>query len=772
MSVANITSLFRYLFLTFVFYSSIAFAYRSVNIDGLVRISKDAVISNLLYNDKLVVTEEELSLELKNLYKLGFFSDVSLFYNNGSLNVKVSEVPVISSIKFNGLKKFKKDDIMKELATKERSFYSKISVISDAKKIETIYKTLGVLEVVVEPMIEFKEGGNVIVIFNVLEGKQKKIKNISFEGNRAFSDYTLKENLSFKEKAFYRMFFSSTGYNIGQMTSEVESLKRFYMANGYVNFEISRHVIHLNEKDDDVDVTFFVKEGKQYTFGNAKVVNNIPYLKSLTEKDIKEATSFKQGRVYNVNLVDKTSQKIKSILQKEGFVLSEVVVTYSFNEMQDVVDVIFTINSTKRLYVNRINFFGNLKTNDNVLRREFVLSEGDVYDIEKIRRSIQRLRNLDYFANVQVKENQVSEDRIDINVFVEEGRTLSSEFAMTYDFANSFGVHLGLTETNLLGKGLIASISGEKGQYDSALQVSFTEPYLFDRDLGFSTSLGFSRQNNERVSSYRYHTNFLSLRLSYSITEYLRHSLVYSIKTDELAIIERELFLSTNPLILKQEGDFVTSSIGHILFWDKRDNAIIPNNGHSLRFSQTLAGIGGNINYIQHEITAEKHFETFNWQDSVLSFKLRASNITGYGGKLVNIKDRFNLGGNNGLRGFDFSGVGPKVRGTKNKDEFFSYGGKNVFAGNIEYRFPNFIPREFGFTTFVFYDFGTVFGYDEEKGDKLEVLDSKKLRSSYGIGVSWRSPVGLIGISFAKVLNKEYFDETRSLYLSIGGFSF
>lgn len=755
-----------------------AFGYSKVKIEGLSRISEDAVLSSLeLYQKEGYISEKDLSRELINLYNTGFFGDISLELEGDTLVIQVVEMPIISAIKFNGMKQFKKNDIIKELSARERSFYSKSSVISDARKIETIYKTLGILEATVEPMIEFKEGGKIIVIFNIKEGKQKKIRKIYFEGNNAFSDNDLKEVLSFKEKAFYRIFTSSTGYNIGQMLSEMEKLKRFYMERGYAAFEISKNFVKVNEKGEDVDVFLFINEGKKYSFGKAEFIDNLSAEGLFTPSEKQKVTAFKPGKKFNVAEVDNTKDKIRNILQREGFILSEVIISYEFNDAQNTVNPIFTINPTRRLYINNINFSGNLKTNDNVLRREFTLTEGDVYDTEKIRRSLQRLRNLDYFSDIQVKENQIAEDRMDLNITVVEKGTLSMEFAISYDFGHSFGLNVGLTEVNFRGRGQLLGISAEKGRYDQALQVSFTEPYLFGKDLSLSTSVGYSSQNNSYINSYKYNTNFLNNRMTYSVSEHLRHSLIYSIRRDNLKIINRAAYIITNPIIFKQEGNFLTSSIGHILFLDKRDNSIIPNFGHSIKFGQTLAGLGGNIKYIENEITMEQHFLLSKMGDSVFSLRLKASNIMGYGGVDINIKDRYNLGGNNGLRGFDFSGVGPKVKHTIALDDrthYFAYGGKNMWLGNIEYRFPNLLPRELGFLTFAFLDFGSVFGYDFETDSTLadKIFDSKSIRASYGVGISWRSPIGIIGISYAIPFKYKEFDERRSFYLSIGGFNF
>lgn len=756
---------YKVILLGFLFLSN-AFAYKEVHISGISRVSRDAIESNLLFSKKNYVSDKELSEELGNLYRTGFFADVSLRYENGILHIEVVEVPIVSAIKFNGLEKFKKDDVMKEIESRERSFYSKASVISDAKKLETMYKTLGVLDATVQPMIEFKEGGRVFVIFNISEGKQKTIRRIMFEGNDTFEDETLKEVLSFKEYALHRMFSSSVSYNIGQMISEMENLKRFYASKGYPKSEITKHFISLNEKTNDVDIYIFVDEGEKYAFGDVNLVDNLQ-LKYFKTNNVKDLLRFKKGKTYNAISLEETRYKISDIAKQEGFPLSMVSADEVFNEKDNTVNITFTINPTKRVYIGKITFLGNTKTNDNVIRREFTISEGDIYDIDKIRRSIQKVMNLQYFKDVKIKEKQVSDDKIDLEVTVIEDRTNFISFSIGYDLASSVSGNVSFNETNLLGKGLGLSIAVEKGRFDQSFKVAFREPYLFGRDFALTTSAGYASQHNQALNAFKSETHFGSISGSYGLSENLRHSVTYLLKDDKLRIIDPKY--RDVPTLKLQEGLFVTSSIGHSFAYDKRDRAFLPQEGYLLTFSQTLAGIGGNTNYLENEAMGEIHFQTFDIEDLVLTFRGKASAVSGYGGKKVPINARYNLGPSNGLRGFDHAGVGPKV--SFSGSEPFAYGGTRQVIGNIEYRFPNPFPKEFNFTTFLFYDIGTVYG-SEAIPTGLKILDSKSFRTSFGIGLTWRSPIGVLSISYARPLKKESFDEKRYFYLHIGGFSF
>ncbi len=753
----------------------IANAYNDVKIEGLFRFSEDSVLSNLKYNDKTKINEDELSEEIKNIYSSGLFSDVSADYQNGKLKLKVVEVPVIAGIKFNGLKNFKKDMIMPELSTKERGFYSKATVISDARKLEMIYKSYGILDAVIEPMIEFLDGGKIYVIFNIKEGKSKKISNISIDGNKAFFDYTLKEQMAIKEKAFYRIFSSSPVYNVSKTASELERLKLFYLQKGYAKMKLDYSIVSIKE-ENLVDINIFITEGLKYKFGNFEIVNNVKSAKNINPQELIE---FKADKTYNINLIEKTKYNIKKVLAKQGFIFSEIAVDYKFNDETQVVDVVFSINPTRRIYVDKIKIIGNLKTEDKVIRRELLVSEGDVYDVEKVRRSIQRLNGLGIFSKVNFKENPTAEDRVEILISIIEGRTLTADVQLAYDFSSDFTASVSLSEENFLGKGISSQISVSKGRYSEGIDFSIIEPYLFDRDLTGVWGVGYASDNNKNLQTYKSQSIYMNTKGIYTLYDYLRHGISYKIKNEKLEILN-PLTLLSNPLSAEQNGTFLTSAVGHVLTYDRRDNRGLPNNGYLVEFAQDFAGLGGDVHHISHAIRLEQYFEMFNIDNSVLGLKFRAKNINGIGGKRVPIQDRLKLGSAFGLRGFDFVGVSPKFEYfslLSKTSETFNYGGKNLVLANIEYRFPNFLPAEFGFITFAFFDAGTVFGYEPfvENAltkDRYRILDSKMIRTSAGVGISWSSPIGIIAVSYAHPLRFKEYDETKRFFLSIGGMTF
>ena len=766
MNLKRVFSLTFWIF--FVFNLGNCFAYSEVKVDGLFRFSKDSVVGALKFKNQKNLSEEELSEEIKNLYALGFFSDIKLNYENDILKIAVVEVPVVADVKFNGLKAFKKNVILQELSTQNRSFYSKANVIADAQKIETAYKSLGILDATVEPMIEFLDGGKVFVVFNIEEGQSRKVNKIFINGNKAFSDYNLREQLFTKEDNILRILSGRTKYNVSATISDVERLKFYYKQKGYIDVDIDYQIITLND-NNTVDINIFLNEGEKFNFGDYQIQNNLP---NFIIHNPKSLIKFKKNSLYNVQLVQLTQYEIQKALNKDGFLFSEVDVSYKKDYENRTAKVIFTINPSKRIFVNKIKIAGNLKTNDNVIRREFDFVEGDVYNAQMIARATQKLRNTGYFEDVNIKEEKVGSDRIDLLVEVKEGRTVVASTQLAYDFESGVSASVSLEESNLMGMGMPTSISIEKGRFNEGVAFSITDPYFLNRPLSLSSSTGYNNNYNTNFKSYKSKSVYQIITASYSISDYLSHSLTYQIKRDALSVVDNGE-KSISPTLAEQEGIFITSAIGQTLSYDKRDIRFLPNNGYLIQISQTLAGIGGNVKYIKHEVRLEKYFEVFNIEDSVIGFKVKAMNINGIWGEQVGIKDRVNLGGNNGLRGFDFSGVGPKLQIAGEVDTI--YGGKNLLAGTLEYRFPNFLPKEFRLNTFIFFDFGTVFGYDDlltKTVKKYQIIDSNSIRTSAGIGLSIQSPFGLISISYAKALKYQEFDERKRFFLNIGGISF
>lgn len=719
------------------------------------------------------ITKRDISNAIKKIYKTGFFSNVSISQNGKENIINVTETPVVKKIEFNGSKAIGKDKMIEELSTKEKRFFSKIDIQNDAKRLTLIYQKLGFLNAKVRPMAELsKDGTQVVVIFDIKEGKKAQIDSISIEGNKNFSDRVIKdEALKIRERTIWK-FNLGASFDEERVQNEAENIKLFYMHKGFPKFEIKNVVSKYNTEDNLFDIIYYIKEGDRYKFGEYEIRSYVSGfdIKNIKIKDIVT----KKNAIFNINHVEQTVVNIQDILQERGFMFSKV--DYEFEYTEDKrVNVKYIINNSKRMYLNSIEITGNVKTSDAVIRREFLLKEGDVYNVVKLRRSIQRLNNLQYFDDIQVDEKitEGTTDRMNLKINVKERSTANVSASIGFDQLNGLGGNIGVQQSNFMGEGYAAGFSAERTFVSEGYNLSFTDPYFKGRNFLFGVNLSYSKYGNPDFLAYDSKTSSITFTGAYSITEYLRHSIVYRYQTDNITTNSSS---SVSPFILAQIGSYKTSALSSTLMYDRRDNNFIPNEGYSLMLRNEIAGLGGNVKFLSGELKADWYKKLFNLDELVFSSKLRLARIQSFGGSITNIQNLYALGGGFGMRGFNYRGLGPRLAilddsGNISSYESFSYGGKNLETMSFELRFPNKLPKDIGLITYLFFDVGRLYGID---GNNLntttsQILDSKAFRVSTGLGISWRSPMGPIGFAFGRALRQEVYDNSLFFLITFGG---
>ena len=719
-------------------------------------------------------TDKNISQALKRIYKTGFFSDVRITHNADSIEIKVTETPIIKKVEFNGSRAIGKDKILEELTSKEKKFFSKIDVLNDVKRLTLIYQKLGYLNVNVRPLVEFLEDSTqVVVIFDIKEGKKVQIGKINIDGNKYFSDTKIKDDgLKIRQRSILK-FNLGASFDIEQIENEQENIKRFYQIKGFPKIKIQNVVSKFNVRKNLFYVTYYLEEGEKYKFGSYRIENLV---EDFDDKKIKKNTiTTKENFLFNIEKVEQSISNIQDILYESGFMFAQVEHSFEFTEDKKV-NVVFSLKNAKRVYLHRVDIVGNEKTSDQVIRRELLLKEGDVYNVIKLRRSIQRLHNLQYFDDVQINEKLLdgTSDRMIVTVTVKERSTASVNASIGFDQINGLAGNIGVTESNFMGEGFNVGSSFEKTTVSEGYSMSFTEPYFKGRNILLGTNFFYSRYGNPQYVAYDSKTASLGFSMAYSITEYLRHSINYKYQVDKISQNSQNL----SPFILAQLGDYRTSAISHTLMYDKRDNNFIPNEGYSFTFRQEAAGLAGNVKFISNEVRADWYKGLFNIDGLVLGLKGRIAKIDALGGGFVNVQNLYALGGGFGLRGFNYRGVGPTLAylnsdGSVKSYESFSYGGKNLHLASIELRFPNSLPKDLGLVTYLFTDIGTLYGIDDDhfnlSSSNTKMIDEKVYRASAGLGVSWRSPMGPIGFAFGKTIKATNYDNKLFFLITFGG---
>lgn len=732
-------------------------------ITGNERTEDDTILSYIDIRKGSSFNQQKSDESLRSLYGTGLFSSVDIDYKSQIVTIKVVENPVINKIVFEGNDALKSELLLAELSLKPRMVFSKAKVQSDTNRLVEIYSKTGRFSAVVKPQIIQLPQNRVNLVFEIQEGKKAKIGKIIFVGNKHFSSEALKSAIMSKETKFYNFFARTDYYDSDLVENDKLMLTRFYNSQGYAAFKVVSATADLVQSKNEFYLTFSIEEGDKYDFGTMEVESSIP---QVDMEALKKAIKTKQGETYNLFLVENTTEAMLKLLANQGYPFVNIDPSYDIDTINKTISIKYMIGAARKVYIGKINIKGNLKTYDNVIRREFRISEGDPYNEFLLNRSEQRLTNLDFFEKVTVKPQRTDRDDIvDIDVDVQEKSTAYLKFSVGYSTTDGVFGLIGLTERNFVGKGQEVSASIQKSTTTTGISVGFVEPYFMEQNLSagielFSTSTVGRKKNlgtSGHPNAYNSSSRGGSLNFGYEMLEYLYHSFGYTIEQNTITKVADDA-----PYYLKQQkGKNYASILRQGFTYDKTDNQIIPKRGYLLKLNQDLAGAGGNSKYIRNIVSAAYYQPVV--KDKVTLKISGTAGVVNPLGKPLKINENFNLG-DSSFRGFEASGLGPRDKKTQD-----SLGGTMYYKGTTELTFPLGLPEEFDISGSVFSDFGTLWNLDLPKNSeytKANYNDSKSLRASVGFGVLWITRMGPLRIDFAKAVKKQSFDETQLVHFS------
>ena len=722
----------------------------SIEVLGTQRIDPETVISysNLKVGDQS--DPDKLDTALKILFKTGLFADVDFVKVGEKLVINVIENPVINRVAFEGNKRIESKDLELELQLKPRLVFTRTKVQQDIQRLLTLYRLSGRFAAQIVPKIIKLEQNRVNLVFEIDEGPLSKIRNISFIGNKDFSDAELSSIIHTKEYAFWRILTSTDTYDPDRLSYDRELLRRFYLNRGYVDFKVLSAVAELTPDQKDFVVTFSIDEGERYKFGKMSLTSN---LKGLQEKQLSSYLITREGDWYTAKAVNETIDSISDQLGVLGFAFVKVRPVSDRRQKERIVNLNYTISKTRRVFLERIDIEGNLRTLDKVVRREFDIVEGDAFNISKLRRAKRRIRNLGFFAKTNVKRVMgKSEESTIIKVQVEEKSTGEISFGVGFSSLDGPLANVGIRERNLLGRGQDLNFNFQGSASRQEFKIGFTEPYFLERRLSAGFDLFQVTTDRQTDSSFDERKAGGSLKLGYVLGRDLSQSLKYQLKKTEIRNVDE----TASTLIKEQEGTNTVSQISQTTVLDKRDNRYEPKDGYVVSLTNELAGLSGDTQHLRTRIKTGYFVSLF--EDKVLAFIAESGHIIGID-QDVNIGERFFLGGQT-VRGFSNSGIGPRDGITND-----ALGGNTYYAGSIELRFPLGLGEELGINGSLFTDVGSLWSLDRDSSD---ILDSSGARASAGFGVSWATGLGLMRVDFASALLKEDWDETEFVRFSFG----
>ena len=722
----------------------------SIEVLGTQRIDPETVISysNLKVGDQS--DPDKLDTALKILFKTGLFADVDFVKVGEKLVINVVENPVINRVAFEGNKRIESKDLELELQLKPRLVFTRTKVQQDVQRLLTLYRLSGRFAAQIVPKIIKLDQNRVNLVFEIDEGPLSKIRNISFIGNKDFSDAELSSIIHTKEYAFWRILTSTDTYDPDRLSYDRELLRRFYLNRGYVDFKVLSAVAELTPDQKDFVVTFSIDEGERYKFGKMSLTSN---LKGLQEKQLSSYLITREGDWYTAKAVNETIDSISDQLGVLGFAFVKVRPVSDRRQKERIVNLNYTISKTRRVFLERIDIEGNLRTLDKVVRREFDIVEGDAFNISKLRRAKRRIRNLGFFAKTNVKRVMgKSEESTIIKVQIEEKSTGEISFGVGFSSLDGPLANVGIRERNLLGRGQDLNFNFQGSASRQEFKIGFTEPYFMERRLSAGFDLFQVTTDRQTDSSFDERKAGGSLKLGYVLGRDLSQSLKYQLKKTEIRNVDE----TASTLIKEQEGTNTVSQISQTTVLDKRDNRYEPKDGYVVSLTNELAGLSGDTQHLRTRIKTG-YFVSF-FEDKVLAFIAESGHIIGID-QDVNIGERFFLGGQT-VRGFSNSGIGPRDGITND-----ALGGNTYYAGSIELRFPLGLGEELGINGSLFTDVGSLWSLDRDSSD---ILDSSGARASAGFGVSWATGLGLMRVDFASALLKEDWDETEFVRFSFG----
>ena len=639
-----------------------------VKVIGSQRVDPGTVLSYMKIKSGDRFDRQRLDDSLKSLYGTGYFQDVKLRREGSVLLVEVKENPVINRIAFEGNKRIDDDILSAEVQLKPRLVYTLSRAQADAQRIVDVYRRSGRFSATVEPKLIELEQNRVDLVFEILEGAPTEIDRIVFIGNKHFSDGQLRSVINTSETRWYKFLSSDDVYDPDRLAFDQELLRKYYLRNGYVDFQVLSAVAELQQDKSGFLITFTVEEGARYSVGSVSIESA---LEDLPADVLQPLLTIDEGDYYDIDEVDDVSKEISDEVGRYGYAFLDVRPKVDRRREEKLVDIIFQVGEGPRVYVDRIDVVGNVRTLDGVIRREMQLAEGDAFSSGKIRESERRIRNLGFFESVKISNAPTdAPDRTRVTVEVMEQST--GELSIGAGVSSDAGLlaNISIRERNLLGRGQDLLLSFALSFDDQQIDFSFTEPYFLNRPLAAGIDLFAAEQDNDDESNFSQESIGAGVRLGYSLSRNWRQTWGYQLRQDDI-----QADANASRFILAQDGLSVTSRVSHRLSYDVTNNRFQPSEGIRLTMDNAIAGLGGDVSYLSTEVKAATYYPVM--EDVILEVSGKAGGIFGLDDD-VRLNDRFFLGGTS-FRGFAPSGIGARDAATGD-----ALGGNYFYLGTTE----------------------------------------------------------------------------------------
>jgi outer membrane protein insertion porin family len=726
---------------------------KTIRVEGNRRVEPETVRTYLRFNIGDAYDPAKVDQSIKSLFATGLFSDVRIDREGTGVVVTVVENPVVNQVAFEGNREVDKATLTAEVQLKPRSVFTRAKAQADVQRILDIYRRQGRFAASVDPKIIELENNRVNVVFEINEGGATKVQAINFIGNKAFSDSQLRDIISTSQSGLFDFIKGTNIYDPDRLALDRELLRQYYLKNGYADARVVSAGAELARDGSGFYITFVVDEGELFTFGKVDIEST---LTGVDPQRLRGELLTSPGATYDQSAMDRTVERLTLAVSEQGFAFARVRPRAVREPGTRVINLTYVIDQGPRIYIERINIVGNLRTHDHVIRREFRLAEGDAYNPLLVDKAKRRLQALGFFKTVDIKRRAGSaQDRVVLDVELVEQSTGELSFGAGYSTSEGVIGDISIAERNLLGKGQYLRLRLAGSQERLQVDLSFTEPRFLDRNLSAGFDLFWKEVDLSAVSAFKSRTEGGSLRLGFPLSENLWLTNSYTLSQGTIFDVDQA---NASLAIIQSEGSALTSAVGTSLAYDQRNHPKNPTKGYYFQVGSDFAGLGGDVKYVR--MTGEARFYYPITDKFTLVGRAIGGHIMGWGGDDVRLIDLFYKGGET-IRGFNRGGFGPRDLVTGD-----ALGGDTFWATTAEVRFPlPFIPDDLGMGGAFFVDAGSLFGAGQFAkdldGKGVILADDSSIRASAGFSIMWNSPLGPLRLDIAKAFLKKDFDDEQ-----------
>ena len=742
-----------------------------IEVQGNRRIESATILAKIKTREGSTFDPAQLREDIKTLYQLGHFEDVQVKTEGFEKGLKVifwvKEKPLIREISYEGMGELSLENIKEIVTLLPRTAFNPQLIQENAEKIRLKYQDKGFYHAVVVPVIVDVKGGDKNIVFYIEEGEKIRLTEVIITGNAVFPTADIKAAMKNQEYWFFSFLGDSGTLRTDALKEDIEMIRNLYYNRGYIQVQVADPLIeerprteHTDEflgqprtwvTQNEVAITIRIQEGGQFSVGSVTIKGNA----LLTGDELLQEMQLKRGAVFSRDMLRQDVSRIMDRYDGIARPFASVTPMFNIDEERKTVAINIDITEGDKVRIGRIDISGNTKTRDKVIRREMGLDEGDEYSKKALRRSYERINNLNFFESVELlPERRLQEPVMDLGVKVKEKMTGSLSVGGGYSSVDKLMAVAEVTQGNLGGRGQLLKFKVQWGSTKRIYMISFMEPYLFDKPVWGRVDV----YNQQTVyDGYDQRSQGFGLGVGKSYTEYLSGSIRYSFDSAELYQITKTPTYMLQKQLASYGTVLGTSSLTFSLTRDSRDFYLDPKTGSRNTVFLTYAGgpLGGDANFIKSVGDSAWYFPLF--LDTVFITRGRL----GVAKSLIDLplpsNERFFVGGATTVRGYRYGTVGPMELapdGSLNR-----IGGNKELIFNLEFTFP-IVPAA-RLKGLLFYDMGKAFNDDEP-------IRLHELRQSYGWGFWWLSPMGPLRFEWGYIINQQPTDQASQFEFSIG----